>query len=321
MKHLAGFLLIAFIAALLGGMGGCAGPNYQRGMKSYQPEDSAAALRQLKPLAAEGNADAQFNLGSLYHQGSGLPQDYQEAIKWFRKAADQGHAAARVNLGSLYAEGVQGVIPQDYPQALMWYIFAAASGDLEAMQLRDSLAAKMTPAQITEAQRLAREYKPEDAHAKALRELALLAEKGDAPAQLRLGVMYYHGQGVAVNYPEALKWFKQSALSGNPFAQSNVGYMYEKGEGTPQDFVEAAKWYRQAAERGNAQAQFSLGSMFEKGHGVMQDEVQALMWFNLAAARGEAKAKTARDRITVWMTPAQIAEAQRQAREFKMVGQ
>jgi TPR repeat protein len=103
-------------------------------------------------------------------------------------------------------------------------------------------------------------------------------------------------------------------------AQYNAGYMNEKGEGTPQDYVEAAKYYRQAAERGNQLAQYNLGYMYEKGQGVLPDEVQALMWYNLAAVQGETKAKAARDRITIWMNPAQTAEAQRLAREFTIVG-
>src|SRR5665811_1005595 len=81
----------------------------------------------------QGNADAQFNLGSLYYQGWGIPQDYQEAVRWFRKAAEQRQLHAEATLGTIYAEGVQGVIAKDYPQALMWFIFAAAQGDAEAM--------------------------------------------------------------------------------------------------------------------------------------------------------------------------------------------
>ncbi len=319
MKQAFGFLNITvLIVALLVVMGGCAGPKYQKGMKIYNPDNPTAAARQLKPLADGGNADAQFNLGSLYYQGWGLPQDYHEAIKWFNKSADQGHIAAQVNLGTLFAEGVQGVVTQDYSHALKWYILAAASGDREAITLRDSLAARMTPAQIAGGQRMAREFKPEDVHARTLREITKLAEKGDAEAQLRVGLMYYLGQGITSDYREAIGWFKKAGRQGNPFALSNVGYMYEKGEGVPQDFVEAAKWYRLASLRGNAQAQLSLGSMYEKGFGVPQDEVQALKWFTLAAVQGGAAARAARDRITVWMTPVQIADAQRLAREFKV---
>jgi len=320
MKYLARFVMMAFMAAMVWGLAGCAPANYQKGMKHYRPDNVAAAVRESKPLAEQGNADAQFNLGSLYYQGRGVPQDYSEAVRWMRKAAEQNHVFAQATLGSIYAEGVPGAIQKDYPQALMWFVFAAAQGDMEAMQLRDAMANRMTPTQIAEAQRLAREFKPQDVHAKSFRENKALAEKGDAAAQFNVGLMYYTGQGVLRDYLEALDWFRKAARQGNPYAQFNVGFMYEKGEGTPQDYVEAAKYYRQAAERGNRLAQYTIGYMYEKGQGVSPDEIQALMWYNLAAIQGEAKAKAARDRVTIWMTPAQIAEAQRLAREFKIVG-
>ena len=320
MKHLARFFLLVFAAAMFWGLAGCASSNYQKGIRHYKPDDVTAAVRELKPLAEQGNAEAQFNLGSLYYQGWGVPQDYKEAAQWMRKAAEQGHVFAQVTLGSLYAEGVRGAIEKDYPQALMWFIFAAAQGDIEAMEFRDNLASRMTPTQITEAQRLVREFKPQNVYTKSLLEFKALGEQGDAAAQFKVGLIYYKGQGVPPDYMEALNWFKKAALQGHPLAQYNAGYMYEKGEGTPQDYVEAAKYYRQAAEQGNQLAQYNLGYMYEKGQGVSPDEVQALMWYSLAAIQGETRARTARDRVTVWMSPAQIDEAQRLAREFKIVG-
>jgi TPR repeat protein len=244
----------------------------------------------------------------------------REAVKWLRKAAEQGHVFSQTTLGTINAEGVQGVVEKDYSQALMWFIFAAAKGDMEALEFRDSLANRMTPAQIAEAQKLAREFKPPDAHTKSLQEFKALAAQGDAAAQFKLGVIYYKGLGVQPDYLEALNWFKKAALQGHPLARYNAGYMNEKGEGTPQDHVEAAKYYRQAAEQGNRLAQYNLGYMYEKGQGVLPNEVQALMWYNLAAVQGETKAKAARDRVTVLMDQKQIAEAQRLAREFKIVG-
>jgi TPR repeat protein len=319
MKYLARFILLVFMAAIFWSIAGCAS-NYEKGMKQYKPDDVAAAVSELRPLAEQGNAEAQFNLGSLYYQGWGVPQDYREAAQWLRKAAEQNYGFAQATLGTIYAEGVQGVIEKDNPQALMWFILAAAQGDTEAMEFRDSLAMKMTPKQITEAQKLALEFKSQDAYMKLLRELKPLAEKGDATAQFKVGLIYYKGQGVPSDYLESLNWFNKAALQGHPLAQYNVGYMYEKGEGKPQDYVEAAKCYQLAAERGNQLAQYNLGYMYEKGQGVLADEVQALKWYNLAATQGEAKAKMARDRVTVWMKSEQIAEAQRLAREFKIVG-
>jgi uncharacterized protein len=75
-----------------------------------------------------------------------------------RKAADQGDAGAQSILGGMYFFG-KGV-PQDYVSAHMWSNLAAAGGNKDAAKSRDAVAAMMTPAQIAEAQKLAREWKP-----------------------------------------------------------------------------------------------------------------------------------------------------------------
>ncbi len=108
-------------------------------------------------------AEAQSNLGVMYTDGQGVPQDYAQAVSWYRKAADQGYAIAQFNLGNMYALG-QGV-PQDYIQAHMWWNLAASrytdpTKRASAVKNRDLVAAKMTPAQIAEAQRLASAWKP-----------------------------------------------------------------------------------------------------------------------------------------------------------------
>jgi len=59
--------------------------------------------------AEQGDAAAQFSLGSMYNEGKGVSQDYSEAIKWYRKAAEQGNAAAQFSLGSMYETG-QGIV-------------------------------------------------------------------------------------------------------------------------------------------------------------------------------------------------------------------
>jgi hypothetical protein len=86
-----------------------------------------------------------------------------------------------------------------------------------------------------------------------------------------------------------------------------------------QSYDEAAGWYRQAADQGLPRAQYELGNMYERGEGVLQDYVRAHMWFNLAS-RGVDDRQNAinnRDKLAQRMTPAQIAEAQKLAREWK----
>ncbi|MDP6526635.1 MAG: tetratricopeptide repeat protein, partial [Kiritimatiellia bacterium] len=105
---------------------------------------------------AEAQAEAQLKLGLTYSLGHGVAQDYAQALKWYRKAAEQGLAGAQYFLGASYYRG-QGVA-QDYAQALKWYNLAAAQGVETGAKWRDKVADKMTPDQVAEAQRLAREW-------------------------------------------------------------------------------------------------------------------------------------------------------------------
>ena len=73
------------------------------------------------------------------------------------------------------------------------------------------------------------------------------------------------------------------------------------------------KWYRRAADQGHAQAQFNLGIMYAKGEGVAENYIQAYRWSSLAAASGDQNARKNLQIIKGWMTPGQIAEAQRLA--------
>jgi TPR repeat protein len=86
-----------------------------------------------------------------------LPQDYAEAVKWYRRAAEQGGDMAQLKLGEMYSEA-RGW-PEDLVQAHMWFNLAAAHSGFGANK-RDALARRMTPEQIAEAERLAREWKP-----------------------------------------------------------------------------------------------------------------------------------------------------------------
>jgi len=87
------------------------------------PEDYAQAAFWYRKAAEQGIAEAQSNLGLLYHNGQGVPQDDSQAALWFRKAAEQGDAGAQSELGILYLLGCG--VPQDYAQAAFWFRRAA----------------------------------------------------------------------------------------------------------------------------------------------------------------------------------------------------
>jgi TPR repeat protein len=70
--------------------------------------DYATEFRLLRPLAEQGNAEAQTALGDMYAGGNSVPQDYVEAVKWFRRAAEQGFADAQDSLARMYVQGQGG---------------------------------------------------------------------------------------------------------------------------------------------------------------------------------------------------------------------
>ena len=165
--------------------------DFQKGLTAYKSGDYATALREWTPLAEQGDASSQFNLGLMYEVGEGVPEDYKTAVKWWTLAAKQGRASAQFNLGFMYANG-WGVL-QDYKTAVKWYTLAAeqgyasaqtnlgwmyengrgvsedlvkahmwwniakSSGNKTAVKNRDIAAGKMTSRQISKAQKLARE--------------------------------------------------------------------------------------------------------------------------------------------------------------------
>jgi uncharacterized protein len=165
--------------------------DYQKGVDAYNRGDYATALREWKPLAEQGDALAQYLVGSMYDEGQGVLQDYKTAVKWWTLAAEQGDADAQYNLGVMYDKG-RGV-PQNDKTAVKWYRLAAEQGFASAQSLlsvkyalgkgviqdnvyahmwgniaasngnenggkvRELVAKSMTPSQLETAQKLARE--------------------------------------------------------------------------------------------------------------------------------------------------------------------
>jgi TPR repeat protein len=119
------------------------------------------------------------------------------------------------------------------------------------------------------------------------------------------------------DYATAFRLFRLLADQGDATAQTRLGQMYEAGQSVPQDYAEAVTWYRRAADQGFKIAQWNLGVMYQTGYGVQQDDVQAHMWYNLSAAQGWGAAAKNRTMLERAMTPAQVGEAQKLAREWK----
>ena len=141
---------------------GSAQAQYLLGLHYYYDEedrlDPDEAVNWYSKAADQGHIPAQQKLGSMYEEGEGVEYDATEAVKWYRKAADQGDILAQEQLGSIYEKG-EGVA-RDYIQALVFRTLAARDGGPFMAARRDHLAELMTRDQIAEAERLAREWKP-----------------------------------------------------------------------------------------------------------------------------------------------------------------
>ena len=184
-----GLLVLPVLLSLL--IGSPASADFQKGSDAAQKGDYATALKEWKPLAEKGSAEAQNSLGYLYSIGQGVKQDYKTAFIWYKLSAAQGNVEAQYNLGLMYDEGY-GVsqndraaatwytlaakkgyagaqynlalmygtgrgVNKDYARAHMWWSISATQGIDDAVWNRDIVGKMMTPAQIEKAQKLTRQ--------------------------------------------------------------------------------------------------------------------------------------------------------------------
>ncbi len=146
------------------------------------PQNYGEAFKWYRLAADQSSSYAENVIGIAYERGLYVAQDYAEAFRWYRRAANKIYErpgdtwihSPQYNIAAMYASG-RGTA-QDYVQALMWFTLAAAFGDTKppgplgiklvdtskytAVEQRDRLMALMTSAQIMEAERLAREWRP-----------------------------------------------------------------------------------------------------------------------------------------------------------------
>jgi TPR repeat protein len=242
--------------------------------------------------------------GSAIHSLGQTADTERKEFEALKARADKGDGEAQLSVAARYANG-DGVAP-DSAKSAKYLRKAAEQGVARAECL------------------LALRYSNGDGvkldKAEAARWLHRAAVQGLPEAQYDLGMCYARGDGVGENAVQAVEWYRKAADQGLLDAQSELGTCYFEGNGVPTDIPEGVKWTRLAAERGSGVAQNTIGLCYAKGRGVAKDYVEAYKWFNLAAAKGgdlgnEAKMNLAMAERS--LTPEQVAEGQRLAREFK----
>jgi uncharacterized protein len=190
--------------------------------------DPGRIVAACRRLAEQGDAVAQYILGTMYVMGQGVHKDHLEALVWFLKAAEQGLAEAHYMAGRAYFRGF-GVTP-DFAVAAKWFHKAAEQGHAMAetelaMMYRTGLGV------------------PED-RAEALKLARQAAEQDDMIGEYLLGTLLEEGS--PINPPQlagAAKWFRKAAEQGHLFAQSQLASMYKLGHGVLKDLVQAYFWY------------------------------------------------------------------------------
>ncbi len=200
------FLVCVSTTLLCAGLS--AGADLASARQAYEKKDYDSAFRELKPLAEQGNADAQLILGKMYMKGDGVLKDPDQAMKWFKASGAQGNADAQFFVGSMYlmprkdiAEGVKWLrvsaeqgnqdaqlllgkaymegtreLPRDLVQAEMWLLLAAKDNlpfyeaELAAAERR------MRPDEVAKGKALAEAWKPKP----GLKPADITAEKPEA---------------------------------------------------------------------------------------------------------------------------------------------
>jgi TPR repeat protein len=169
-------------------------------------EPAAGSLAWFQKAAAQGNADAQYQLGYMYASGTGVPQDLALALSWYQKSAAQGQVDALTNLGTIYAKGIG--VSQDYAAAVGYYLKAANLGGPNA--------------QVNMGLMYANGWGVSKDYTQAFAWFQKGAQQGNADGENNLGYLYQHGLGVKTDLVQARAWFQKSADQGNARAQASL---------------------------------------------------------------------------------------------------
>ncbi|KAG2192907.1 hypothetical protein INT47_011149 [Mucor saturninus] len=260
-----------------------------------------------KAFNNDGNSAALYTLGLIHMQGLGIRENYCDAFKCFTKSSQQGYSKGQAQLGLCYLNGIgtakdlakakecfeEAAHNDDNPSAQyhLGCIYSTGQGVKVNHKLAFHWFLKSARQRFPDAQNSVGECymnglgTPRD-YAKALywfKESALV--NLNVAGLYNLGLMYYYGRGVEVNYDYAFyKCFIKSAGEKYQEAENQVGHCYRYGHGAPQDLECAMNWYQKSLGSNEyAPAQCSIGEMYLNGLGVDQNIESAFSYFDESA--------------------------------------
>ncbi|XP_063139867.1 protein sel-1 homolog 2 isoform X9 [Rattus norvegicus] len=256
---------------------------------SFGMQNITAAIQLYESLAKEGSYKAQNALGFLSSYGIGMEYDQAKALIYYTFGSAGGSMMSQMILGYRYLSGIN--VLQNCEVALNHYKKVA---DYIADKLEKSEGIPVEKVRLTE--------RPENLSSNSeildwdiYQYYKFLAERGDVQIQVSLGqlhligrkgldqdysgnaiglhglgLLYFHGKGVPVNYGEALKYFQKAAEKGWPNAQFHLGFMYYSGSGVWKDYKLAFKYFYLASQSGQPLAIYYLAEMYATGTGVLR---------------------------------------------------
>lgn len=260
----------------------------------------------LRKSADKGDLEAMIRLAKMYAHGQGVAVDSKKALFWMTKAAEKGSRTAQETIAYWYGFGE--LLPKDEKKCRFWasksyaaVLQKAQNGDADAQCEMGHFfwgTCGMTPDKK-----------------QALQWFHKAAVRGNVSAIIFLNDMMLDGKYAGLDPKQAIELLEKAAERGDKVASYFLAFHFRRNTYPPPDYQKARYWIQKLAEQGSIEEQYELGRLYEQGLGGPVDKVKAYMWYQLASL-GLKEAYTARDRLEIKMTPAQIAEAKRLVREW-----
>jgi len=269
-----------------------------------------AAVQWYLELAKEGDAEAQYNLGSVYDSGFGVPVDSDEAVRWYKEAADQGHPRAQLKLGIMYilGEGTR----QSLINGTRWVRNASEGGNTFATLLYDKVLSPDVSENVS-SEEIIKKIKPfiDLGEKKSSTKLLAMLKKASDEGSKKAAKERFSGKSkntvgktidVENRTPEFLQnkartlspplessnlaLLQREANAGNRNAQFELAKLYDTGNKVERDRARAIAWYNSAASQGHSESQYRLAVAYIYGYGVERDSVIGERWLTTAAKQG-----------------------------------
>ncbi|MGB5290603.1 MAG: tetratricopeptide repeat protein [Lysobacterales bacterium] len=126
-----------------------------------------------------------------------------------------------------------------------------------------------------------------------------------AETHYAIGMLYWMGQYVPVDYAEAATWLNKATVLGHAGAQSKLAFLYTRGLGVEQNYDTAFELFSKSAKQGDIDGQYNLGIFYLNGWGIEVNRTTAAQYLAAASAQGDQEAEAALQDLLKTLTNSQ----------------